>query len=171
MSDDWLTTGETATMLGVSRQQVVDLCDRGEISCTRVGTHRRIHRSEAARVLKPGLTREQERSLWMHRALLGPLMLDPQGVLGTALENIERWKSKHRADGMSVHYLEQWEHIIGEGVDAVAEVFSGQDEAASELRQNSPFAGVISDSERRQALLSFREHWDEAHESAAAATA
>ena len=72
MRNEWLTTGEAASMLGVSRQHVVDLCDRGELSFSRAGTHRRIRRSDAQRMLEPQLTREQEKSLWLHRALLGP---------------------------------------------------------------------------------------------------
>ncbi|MGH3525053.1 MAG: helix-turn-helix domain-containing protein, partial [Mycobacterium sp.] len=36
-----LKTGEVAQLLGVSRQHVANLCDRGEIACVYVGTHRR----------------------------------------------------------------------------------------------------------------------------------
>lgn len=166
MDDDWLTTGEVSNMLGVSRQHIVDLCNRGELTCIRIGTHRRIRRSEAQRLLRPQLTREQEKSLWLHRALLGRLMSDPQGVLETARENIISWKPGHRADGMAIRYLEQWERVIDNGIDDVAGVLTGTDEVSSELRQNSPFAGVLSDDERRQVLRSFREHWDHAHTAA-----
>lgn len=166
MNDDWLTTGEVSSMLGVSRQHVVDLCDRGELTCMKTGTHRRIRRSEVRQWLKPRLTLEQEKSLWLHRALLGHLMIDPQGVLQTAQKNITSWKPGHRADGMATRYLQQWERVIDGGVDDVVGVLTGTDEVSSELRQNSPFAGVLSDNERRQVLRSFREHWD--HEHAAA---
>lgn len=44
--DDWLSTGDVAEILGVSRQHVVDLCDRGDLPCTRFGSHRRIRRSD-----------------------------------------------------------------------------------------------------------------------------
>ncbi|WCE40601.1 helix-turn-helix domain-containing protein [Brevibacterium sp. BDJS002] len=47
MNDYWLTTGETAKRLGVSRQHVVDLCNRNELSFVKVGTHRRILDSSA----------------------------------------------------------------------------------------------------------------------------
>lgn len=66
MVKDWLTTSETASMLGVSRQHVVNLCDRGELSFSRAGTHRRIRRSDVQQLLEPQLTREQEKSLWLH---------------------------------------------------------------------------------------------------------
>lgn len=166
MQNDWLTTGETATMLGVSRQHVVDLCDRGELNFSRAGTHRRIRRSDVQRMLEPQLTREQERSLWLHRALLGPLMIDPTAVLEQAQENIRRWLPRHRADGMAASYLTQWQKLLDGGVDDVVDVLVGTDEHSSELRQNSPFAGVLADEDRRHVLSSFRDHWNQEHAAA-----
>ena len=166
MRNDWLTTGETASMLGVSRQHVVDLCERGRLSFTRAGTHRRIHRSDVQQLLEPQLTREQEKSLWLHRALLGPLMIDPTRVLERARENVQRWLPENRADGMTARYLAQWQEILDGGVDDVVDVLVGTDERSSELRQNTPFAGVLSDEDRRRVLASFREHWEQEHPAA-----
>lgn len=160
MNSDWLTTGEAASILGVSRQHVVNLCDRGELRCSLAGTHRRIQRTDVQQLLKPGLTREQEKSLWLHRAMLGPLMIDPNAVLDLARQNIQAWLPRHRADGMAVRYLRQWQKVLDGGVDDVVEVLTGADEMSCELRQNSPFAGALSDADRRQVLRSFREHWD-----------
>lgn len=153
-------------MLGVSRQHVVNLCDRGELRYTKVGTHRRIRRSNLHRLAEPQLTREQEKSLWLHRALLGRLMVDPQGVLEAARTNIGRWKTMHRSDGMVAGYLDQWCHVLEGGVDSVAAVLTGVDEVSVELRQNTPFAGVLSDGQRRQVLQSFRQYWDQEHAAA-----
>lgn len=166
MDKQWLTTGQAAGMLGVSRQHVVDLCDRGELPCTWSGSHRRIRRRDVDRLLDPELTREQEKSLWLHRAILGRLMLEPTNVLDTARKNIQNWKRVHRADGMSAHYLDVWERIIDSGVDAVVPVLTGTDQTSSELRQNTPFAGLLSDVERRQVLRSFREHRSQEHRAA-----
>lgn len=166
MVKDWLTTTETATMLGVSRQHVVNLCDRGELSFSLVGTHRRIRRSDVQPLLEPKLTREQEKSLWLHRALLGPLMIDPTGVMEQARENIRRWLPRHRCDGMAALYLAQWQEILDGGVDGVVNVLVGTDERSNELRQNSPFASVLPDDDRRHVLSSFREHWDQEHAAA-----
>lgn len=166
MKNDWISTGEAASMLGVSRQHVVDLCDRGELPCTRIGTHRRIERADIQRMLAPELTREQEKSLWLHRALLGPLMQDPLGILRLAQVNLERWLPQHRVDSMAARYLEQWNATLEGGIDSVAQVLTGTDPRSIELRQNSPFAGALTDVERRQVLRSFREHWDREHAAA-----
>ncbi|WP_235681058.1 helix-turn-helix domain-containing protein [Tomitella gaofuii] len=159
----WLTTSEAAGILGVSRQHVVDLCDRGELNCTTTGTHRRIRRCDIDHLLAPRLTREQAKSLWLHRALLAHLVTEPDRMLETARENIRVWKMRQRPDGMAARYLQQWEHLIDGGVEDVAAVLTGTDERSRELRQNSPFAGVLADPVRRQVLRSFREYWDRRH--------
>ncbi|MGW9552071.1 helix-turn-helix domain-containing protein [Citricoccus zhacaiensis] len=163
MDDDWLSTGETAEILGVSRQHVADLCDRGDLPSIRIGTHRRIRRASLARLVAPQLTRNQEKSLWLHRAVLGALMMDPVTVLQSAQDNIDRWKTAHRPDGKSVQYLNQWSAIIDGGVDQVAAVLTGTDELSCELRQNSPFASILADEQRQQVLRSFQQHWRQEH--------
>lgn len=158
---EWMSTGDAASALGVSRQHVVNLCDRGQIECVRVGKHRRIPRSELTRLTSPQLTREQAKSLWIHRAVLGPLMVEPHAVLGAARGNIATWKTRHRRDGMATHYLELWESILDRGLDEVVATLTGTDARSIELRQNSPFAGVLAEDDRRKALKAFREYWDE----------
>lgn len=160
---DWVTTGEAARALGVSRQHVVDLCERGALRFERVASHRRIRRSELHRLSGSELTREQEKSLWLHRALLGQLMTDPAGVLDAARENIGRWTSAHREDGLSARYLKRWEQIIDAGVDGVVDVLTGTDAESIELRQNSPFAGALTERDRLLVLRSFREHRQREH--------
>ncbi|GGD30600.1 transcriptional regulator [Nocardioides daphniae] len=141
-----LSTGEVARHLGVSRQQVVNMCGRDEIEHVFVGRHRRIPAREVRRILGSGreLTREQERSLWLHRA---------RG-------NIERWRAEHRSDGMTVRYLDAWERVLDEGLEAVLDTLTSTSPEACELRQNSPFAGILDDETRVQVLRSFKKHWE-----------
>lgn len=157
---DLLTTGDVARRLGVSRQQVVNMCGRGEIAHVMVGKHRRIPVREVNRILGSQLTREQEKSLWLHRALMTPLLMAPQEVIDRAFENITRWKSVHRSDGMTARYLNDWEHILGSGLDVVMETIVSPSPEACELRQNTPFAGVLDDTTRMQVLRTFNEHWN-----------
>lgn len=156
MDTEWVTTGQAAAMLGVSRQHVVDLCDRGDVPSSWRGTHRRIRRIEIEdRIVQP-LTLEQRKSLWLHRAVVGALAQDPDGVLTTARENIAAWKRIHRADGRAAGYLEEWARILDSGIDDVVKVLTSTSPYAVELRQNSPFAGGLSDDVRQRVLRAFR---------------
>lgn len=56
---------------------------------------------------------------------------------------------------MTARWLDQWQEGLDAGVDAVAEVLTSQGPAALDLRQNSPFAGVISPEVRSRVLSSF----------------
>lgn len=102
------------------------------------------------------LTPEQIRSLRLHQAVRAELLADPERVLRIARNNLTRWQGVHRVDGMTAQYLEQWSTIVDTGVDAVVHVLDGTDEASCELRQNSPFAGVLDDSLRQQILNELR---------------
>lgn len=165
---DLLSTGDVAARLGVSRQHVVNMCDRGEIDHVLVGKHRRVPAREVTRILGTGpvLTREQQRSLWLHPALMTPLMTSPDEVLDRARANVERWRSEHRSDGMTVRYLDAWERILDEGLDAVLDALLSAAPEACELRQNTPFAGALDDATRVQVLRSFKNYWEREHEAA-----
>ena len=162
-----LSTGNVASVLGVSRQHVVDLCDRGDLTFVRVGSHRRVPRSELDRLLGAAhegrLTRDQERSLWLHRAVLVELVENPEDVLATVSGNMQRLRAQHLGRGMTARWLDQWQKVLDAGVDAVADVLTSQGPAALELRQNSPFAGVISEEVRSRVLASFVRHWRRDH--------
>jgi excisionase family DNA binding protein len=157
-----LSTGQAATLLGVSRQHVVDLCTRGALPFVTTGTHRRIRRSDVEPLLAQHLTREAERSLWLHRAVAGRLVGDPEDVLRTAVQNLGRLQETHPS-GMSAHWLSCWQEVLGNGVDTVLDTLVSRAPLAIELRQNSPFAGVLTNDERAAVHAAFREHWRRDH--------
>lgn len=160
-----LKTGQVAEILGASRQHVVDLCERGDLPSIKVGKHRRIRRSDLEEFTSPlSLTLEQHRQLWMHQAMLTHLLTRPEDVMAKARDNIEHWQSMHRTDGKTAEYLRAWEKVLDRGLRATVEMMTSTSPRARELRQNSPFAGVLSQDERLKALRSFRS----VHESAAA---
>ena len=154
--DELLTTGEAAKILNTSRQHVVDLCDAGDLPFVTVGTHRRVRRSdvEALRTRTQRLTRDQKRSLWLGYAIAGKLVADPQRVIDHARENLARLRKVH-ARGSSRRWLDEWERLLDDSVDAVLEALTSHTPRARELRQNSPFAGVLSDAERKRVLERF----------------
>jgi len=156
------TTGDVARALGVSRQHVVDLCDRGDLAFVWVGKHRRITQREVTRMSSGGvplLTREQEKSLWLHRALLAYLLVDPNQALAKAHEQIMRWRSVHRSDGMTDHWLGSWDNILEGGIESVVDTLTSRSSQAVELRANSPFAGLLPDDVRRDVLSAFGNWW------------
>jgi excisionase family DNA binding protein len=158
-----LKTGEVARLLGVSRQHVVDLCDRGAIEHVRVGTHRRVPRHEIDRILGNRLTREEEKSLRLHQALLTPMLAEPDAVISKARDNLGRWQSMHRSDAMTARYFEKWRQVLDSGLDAIVDAVISPSPEARELRQNSPFAGVLPDETRRQVIRAFNDHWRRDH--------
>ena len=159
---DQLSTGQAARLLGVSRQHVVDLCDRGALRCVRIGTHRRIQRIDIEALLEPHLTRDQERSLWLHSAVAGRLVLEPKATLDRARRNLEELDRKHPS-GMASTWIAYWRSAMERGTDAVLELLTSRSPLAVELRQNSPFAGVLSPDDRARTLDAFRSHWRREH--------
>ncbi len=161
-SSDLISTGKAAVLLGCSRQHVVDLCEQGLLRFVSVGSHRRVRRTDVTALVRPALTRDQERSLWLHRVVAGRLAVDPGSVLARVRENLQHLSRVHPG-GMSAVWLAEWQAVLDEGEDAVFAVLTSAEPQAVELRQNSPFAGVLSPDERAAALAAFRDHWDRVH--------
>ncbi|MGH3821025.1 MAG: helix-turn-helix domain-containing protein, partial [Pseudonocardiaceae bacterium] len=164
-----LSTGEAARLLGSSRQHVVDMCTRGELPFLWIGQHRRIERSDIDRLREresPELTREQERSLWLHRAVAGRLVEQPDKILQLARQNVTSLLGQQTRSGMTTHWLQQWLRVLERGVDEVAEVLTARSPLALELRQNSPFAGALPPETRSRVLAAFVKHWRDEHTAA-----
>lgn len=159
---DLLSTAGAAALLGCSRQHVVNLCERGELPFVRCGKHRRLRRGDVERALRPRLTRDQERSLWLHHVVAGRLAVEPDAALTKAHRNIETMLRAHPS-GTVRGRIRQWQVLIDAGLDSVLDVLTSRDESAVELRQNSPFAGVLPDPDRQRALDCFRTHWRREH--------
>lgn len=151
-----LTTGEAARLLGSSRQHVVDLCTHGELPFVTVGKHRRVRRSdvEALRERAERMTREQLRSLWLGYAVAGRIVAEPEHCLRVARANVERMKRAHR--GQTLKWLEEWQSLLEGAIEPVLEAMTSRSPRARELRQNSPFAGALSASERQHVLEQFK---------------
>jgi hypothetical protein len=105
------------------------------------------------------LTRDQERSLWLHRAVVGRLMEEPDQVLDRARRNAERVLGEQERAGMTAHWLTEWLRVLDGGVDEVADVLASREPWAVELRQNSPFAGVLPQDTRSRVWAAFVRHW------------
>ncbi|MDQ2707386.1 MAG: helix-turn-helix domain-containing protein [Actinomycetota bacterium] len=161
-----LSTGDAARIMGSSRQHVVDMCTRGELPFIWIGRHRRVQRSDLDSLLDVQhrqLTRDQERSLWLHRALVGRLMEQPDQVMNLARKNAIHLLRQQQRTGMTTHWLTEWLRVLDRGVDEVAEVLTSRNPLSLELRQNSPFAGALPQETRSRVLAAFVQHWRDDH--------
>jgi len=156
--EELLTTGEAAKLLNSSRQHVVDLCERGELPYTTVGTHRRISRSdvEAVRARTQRLNRDQRRSLWLAYATAGRIVEDPDGALALARRNLERMRGTSR--GQASRWLDEWAGLIAGPIERLLAALVALSPKSRELRQNSPFAGLLSEAQRARVLREWQEH-------------
>lgn len=168
LDDELLTTGEAAAVLGCSRQHVTDLCRNGALPFRTIGTHRRIARSDLVRFASAPSThvprdilRQQLRSLWLHRAVAGRLASDPDTGLAIARANLERARALHPRSGP---WIDAWAAILDDP-EQVMERLTATDAEADELRQNSPFTGVLDDAERTAILAAFADWWRTTHAS------
>jgi excisionase family DNA binding protein len=162
-SDDLIRTGEAALILGCSRQHVVDLCDSGRLPLVRGGgSHRYVRRSDVLALASRPLTREQEQSRWLHAAIASRLVAEPDLVLEQARANLDRFNAVH-AGTMAAHWLGLWRDALDAGPDQVLTTLTSETLQAAEMRQNSPFTGILPPDERRAVLESFRRHWRAGH--------
>jgi excisionase family DNA binding protein len=150
-AQDLLTTGEAARMLRSSRAHVVDLCLRGLLPYVKIGVQRRVRRADVEALIEPGLTREQMESLWLHRAVAGKVVQNPPLLLAAAEINLRRLRRLH-PEGRAWEWLDRWEAVLDDGVEAVLDALTSSAEYAIELRGTSPFTGILSEVERRTVL-------------------
>lgn len=155
-SDQQLTTGEAAALLNCSRQHVVDLCETGMLPFTTVGTHRRVRRAdlEAIRTRTDRLNRDDRRSLWLAHAVAGKIAADPEDALEAA--RVEVAKMRPQARGQARDWLSEWEKLLDGPVLRLLDQLTDRSLRGRELRQNSPFAGLLSDGERAEVLAAWR---------------
>jgi len=88
--------------------------------------------------------RAQRRALAYHRALSRRLR---RSMVDDALHQVWRWRDSGRIDP---HYAAEWESILRRPVREVRQRISEDSSYADDLRQNSPFAGMLSEAERRR---------------------
>jgi hypothetical protein len=86
------------------------------------------------------------RALAMHRAVA--LQLDDR-VVRDAKRRLRRWEEGGQIDP---RWAERWAAILDQPLADIRETITADDEAAADLRQSSPFAGTLSEPERRRVV-------------------
>lgn len=150
--DELLTTGEVARLLGASRQHVVNLTERGDLAYEMSGAHRRVRRSDVDRLRysTQRLSADQRRSLYLAFATAGKLVLHPE-LVELARENLAHMRTRHTR-GRPAQWLNQWQRLLDGPLDELLLTLTSPSQRSRELRQNSPFAGVLTEDERLAAL-------------------
>jgi hypothetical protein len=88
--------------------------------------------------------RLERRSLALHQAIADKLRQHPE-LLSIALDNIERWSQRH---GRAQPYLDTWRQILGLPFPELLDLIEEDSPRMTQLRQSTPFAGVLDPSER-----------------------
>ena len=156
-----LTQAALARRAGTS-QPTIAAYERGHRQPT-IPTLERLVRAAGYRldwILQPihghPLTREERRSLRLHREIVRRLLDDPAAVLAQARANLVTMRAAN-ADGSADMWLDAWDRLLAaSSVAAIVAVLTAEDEFSRELRQNTPFAGVLTDAERRSIYEQFR---------------
>jgi hypothetical protein len=89
-------------------------------------------------------TRAERRSLAYHRELARRLR---RPMVDDALRLLWQWRQQGRIDP---RYADQWEDVLRRPVADVRQIMGEDSARGRDLRQNSPFAGMLSEAERRR---------------------
>jgi excisionase family DNA binding protein len=152
-----ISTGNAARLMGVSRQHIVDLCDDGRLDCVLVGTHRRVRLDDVNELMTAGraMSREQSRSLLLGYAVAGKLVVEPDKVLEIARRNLDK-ADANQSRGATHRWIAQWRLLLAGPISQILETLTSKSEHSCEMRQNSPFAGVLSQAQRTAVLNNAR---------------
>lgn len=100
----------------------------------------------------PRWTRVEEKSLALHRQIAARLLQDPAPTLRKARANLAKLRSADR--GHASRWLDEWSDLLDRPTDEIVIVMLARTQQGIDLRQMTPFAGVLTDAERRRALRS-----------------
>ena len=106
----------------------------------------------SAPATKRSITRQHdwidERSQALHQAVAEKIRFNPD-LLRMALQNLERWTTT--GSKVTKPLFEEWKRIIQTWpLEKLLELLGEQSERASQLRQASPFTGILSQREREE---------------------
>jgi hypothetical protein len=90
------------------------------------------------------------RSLAYHRALAPRLR---RRMVEDARRKIRQWE---QAGTIDPRYAKQWDEVLRKPVAEIRKIIRADTQFARDLRQNSPFAGLLSEPERRKILETVR---------------
>jgi hypothetical protein len=96
-------------------------------------------------------TRLDERSLALHQLVAAKVQAAPV-LLDRARENLRRWQE---ASEIASPAHAEWAQVLASPTRDVVALLVERSERATRLRQSSPFAGILSEEERRAVYESY----------------
>lgn len=148
-----LTQTELAQAGGTSQPTIAAY--EGDRKSPTIGTVRRLAGAvglDAGVAYYPALTREDRRSLELHRAIAVHLRTDPEGVLARARRTLEHMVER---TGGSSQALREWSVLLDRPLEALLPLLTDPSPWARELRHATPFAGVLSAEQRADVYREF----------------
>jgi hypothetical protein len=166
----WIKAGDLPLVYSSSGREEVPVSGlltlHEKVERGRLRGHRRKHhleralvegRERAGRIKAEGLAPERSsgegghgradrRALAYHRAVAKRL---DRRMIDEALHRVWKWRAEGKLDP---RYADEWERILERPVADVRLAISSDSASARDLRQSSPFAGMLSEPERRRLL-------------------
>lgn len=93
-----------------------------------------------------------ERSLAFDRLIASKLRANP-ALIDRAKSNLSRWMQA--ADASAHPILRQWQTLLDGPMELLLATLESPEEHATQLRQSSPFCGILSREERTRIIQEF----------------
>ena len=148
-----VTQSRLASLAGTS-QPTIAAYESGSKS-PNLRTLRKLARSvglEARIEFEGAMSREDRRSLALHQSIARKLAQDPEAILRRAKKTLDLMMKTHPR---AAPFLNEWEQILRRPVSEIADSLLDPKPKGRELRQVTPFAGVLSAKERAHAYKQF----------------
>jgi hypothetical protein len=169
--DRWVAAGQIPIVLTpagrreVPRQFVVELREaigelRGKSRRHPLAAALAARRGAAARTVgrpaEPGLAppeghrTSERRGLALHEIIAGRM---DEGMIEEARQRVDRL---HGDGHLHPRYAERWRELLARPIPEIVAAVLADDQEGRDLRQNSPFAGVLNEQERRRIIEAVR---------------
>ena len=148
-----VTQSRLAELAGTSQPTIAAYESGSKVPNLR--TLRRLARAvglEARLQFVPAMTREDRRSLALHEVIAQRLRDDPDAVVRRARKTLGLMMERHPG---AAPLFTEWDAILNCPASEIAEILLDPRPQARELRQVTPFAGILSPAERAEIYTRF----------------
>ena len=147
------TVRELADNLGVSPSTVTRMEQSERDDRIQLGTLKRALgvMGRSPRLAVVNNRREERVTMELHRTLASKLRNDPQTVLKVVPDNLDRLRSRLTSP-IGQQWVSRWVELMDSPVDLLIHGMLADTPEGRELRQNSPFAGALTQGERLAAI-------------------